>query len=128
MNVSEVLGSVPRTARKEGSKEMSLCILQQMLVILSSLPVKDSSAADLPRFYISAAETQLTWPCPQLPQSSFLIWDTTGCREGTTETEETQLRDQEDKSSLVQALEKKKKRSLSSPYEVGFLPVPHAHS
>lgn len=57
--------------------------------------------------------------------------DTTGCKEGTTETEETQLRDQEDKSSLVQALKKKKKnktRSLSSPYEVGFLPVPHAHS
>lgn len=129
-NVSEVLGSVPRTARKEGSKEMSLYILQQMLlsmlVILTSLPVKDSSAAGLPRIYISAAETQLTWPCPQLPPSSFLIRDTTGCREGTTETEETQLRDQEDKSSLVQALEKN--RSLFSPYEVGFLPVLHAHS
>lgn len=98
-----------------------------MLVILASLPVKDSSAAELPRIYISAAEAQLTCPCPQLPHSSFLIRDITGCREGTTKTEETQLRDQEDKSSLVQAL-KKKPQSLSSPYEVGFLPVPHAHS
>lgn len=103
-------------------------MLSSMLVILASLPVKDSSAAELPRIYISAAEAQLTCPCPQLPHSSFLIRDITGCREGTTKTEETQLRDQEDKSSLVQALKKKKPQSLSSPYEVGFLPVPHAHS